>query len=148
MKKTYLQIGLIAVSLFVIDQFCKWLIINYLDASRQILPWLSLVFEQNYGIAWSLPLPSGLILPLNLILFIVIIGYLPRLLDMRRKLSIIALALIAGGALGNIFDRFAYGYVVDFISVGWWPVFNLADVFLSIGIFLILLFYGTIKRQN
>lgn len=148
MKKTYLQIGLIATSLFIIDQFCKWLIINYLDAPNQILPWVSLEFGKNYGIAWSLPVPTELILPLNIILFVVIIGYLPRILDMRHKLYAIALALIVGGALGNIFDRFAYGYVVDFISIGWWPVFNMADVFLSVGIFLILLFYGTINRQN
>ncbi len=143
-----MQIGLLGLSLFIIDRFSKWLIINYLDASQQIIPWVSIEFEQNYGIAWSLPVPVEFILPLNIILFGVIIGYLPRILDMRHKLSAVALALIVGGALGNIFDRFAYGYVVDFISIGWWPVFNMADVFLSVGIFLILLFYGTIKRQN
>ena len=53
----------------------------------------------------------------------------------------VALALILGGALGNLYDRLAYGYVVDFLEVYWrayhWPSFNVADSAISIGVLLL-----------
>jgi signal peptidase II len=55
---------------------------------------------------------------------------------------------VLGGGLGNLIDRFTRGYVIDFISIWKWPVFNLADVFVTIGVLLIVLFYGKIKAQN
>ena len=50
----------------------------------------------------------------------------------------ISLGLIVGGALGNLFDRVVSGKVVDFISVGWWPSFNIADSAISVGMFLLI----------
>ena len=50
----------------------------------------------------------------------------------------LSLGLIVGGALGNLFDRVIDGGVVDFISVGWWPAFNVADSAISIGMFLLV----------
>ena len=50
----------------------------------------------------------------------------------------IALGLIVGGAVGNLFDRVRAGEVVDFISVGWWPSFNIADSAISVGMFLLI----------
>lgn len=50
-----------------------------------------------------------------------------------------ALALVAGGALGNLIDRVAFGTVTDFIDLGWFPVFNLADVALDVGVAAIVL---------
>ncbi len=46
---------------------------------------------------------------------------------------------IVGGAIGNILDRFHYGYVVDFIDLRWWPVFNVADSCITVGVALLLL---------
>ena len=50
----------------------------------------------------------------------------------------LSLGLIVGGALGNLFDRVKDGAVVDFISVGWWPAFNIADSSISVGMCLLL----------
>ena len=50
----------------------------------------------------------------------------------------LSLGLIVGGALGNLFDRVNAGAVVDFISVGWWPAFNIADSSISVGMCLLL----------
>ena len=50
----------------------------------------------------------------------------------------ISLGLIVGGALGKLFDRVVSGKVVDFISVGWWPSFNIADSAISVGMFLLI----------
>jgi signal peptidase II len=51
----------------------------------------------------------------------------------------IAFGAIVGGAIGNIIDRFHYGFVVDFIDLRWWPVFNVADSCITIGVGLLLL---------
>ena len=57
--------------------------------------------------------------------------------------------LTFGGALGNLIDRFRFGYVVDYVEVGWWPVFNLADAAINISIvlFLVLLLVGRVERR-
>jgi len=148
MKKSYYKIGFAVFLLFVLDVYTKWLATAWLDRPLEITSWFSLVYSRNFGTAWSLPVPKEIILPLNVVIFVIVAFWLPKALDLRSKHTFIALSLIFGGALGNIYDRMAFGYVVDFIKVGWWPVFNLADVFLSAGIFIIIVFYGKIKRHN
>ena len=145
-KKSWFIIGFNAIALAIIDQFSKWLAGVYLTYPVVLTDWFTLRYGENTGIAWSIAIPSAILLPLNIVLFVIIIALAGKHLDMRRRESRIFLTLIVGGALGNIVDRFARGYVVDFISVGSWPVFNLADMFLSIGIFLTVLFYAKIKR--
>jgi signal peptidase II len=58
----------------------------------------------------------------------------------------IAFGAIVGGAVGNIADRFHYGYVVDFIDLRWWPVFNVADSCITIGVALLIL--ATFSRER
>jgi signal peptidase II len=60
----------------------------------------------------------------------------------------VIIALLAAGAMGNLIDRIRLGYVIDFISVGSFPVFNFADSFITVAIFLLLLFYDKIKRPT
>lgn len=148
MKKTYYKIGFAVFLLFILDIYTKWIAATWLDRPLEINSWFSLVYSQNFGTAWSLPVPKEIILPLNVVILVLAAYWLPKALNLRNRFTFIALALIFGGALGNIYDRMAFGYVVDFIKIGWWPVFNLADVFLSAGIFIIIVFYGKIKRHN
>jgi len=54
------------------------------------------------------------------------------------RLTRVSLGLIAGGTLGNLVDRLRFGYVVDFIDFRWWPVFNLADSAICIGVALLM----------
>ena len=60
----------------------------------------------------------------------------------KQEMSVVwhrlSIGLIVGGALGNLFDRIKDGAVVDFISVGWWPAFNVADSSISVGMFLLI----------
>jgi signal peptidase II len=55
----------------------------------------------------------------------------------QKRNHLFPLALIVAGALGNLIDRVRFGYVVDFIQVYWWPTFNLADVFIVVGVILL-----------
>jgi signal peptidase II len=56
---------------------------------------------------------------------------------LRINLFTLGLALIIAGALGNLIDRLAYGYVIDFLDLRIWPVFNLADSAVTVGVFLL-----------
>ena len=55
------------------------------------------------------------------------------------KLSFVSASLIFGGAIGNLIDRIRFGYVVDFLDLRWWPVFNVADIALTVGVALLFI---------
>jgi signal peptidase II len=146
MKKTYLKIAPLAILFFALDQLLKWTAHQYFQKPIAITSWFSLRYEQNTGIAWSIPVPFALLIAANVIFLLLLPFLIANHLDLRQKKAQFFLSFLFGGALGNLFDRLTRGYVIDYISVGTWPVFNLADALLCIGIFFILLFYGKIKR--
>lgn len=83
-------------------------------------------------------------LPLTIVAFIGIAALLFFVLFMHRRFPFLAatpvklaLGLILGGAVGNLIDRLSYGYVTDFIAVGRWPAFNIADSSIVVGTILI-----------
>ena len=82
---------------------------------------------------------------LNLILIGLIIYGGKKELNLKLNSSKVFVALILGGALGNLVDRIFHGFVIDFISIWIYPVFNLADIFITLGVLLIILKYGKIK---
>jgi signal peptidase II len=147
MKKTALFTAAGAAFLVIPDQVTKWLALIYLQSPLEIMPWFKLGYQENTGIAWSIQIPYLLLLALNFGLVILFFYFTGKYLDISHRLTQIAVALIFAGACGNIVDRLVHGYVIDFISVWIWPVFNLADAFLTVGIFLILLFYAKIRRN-
>jgi signal peptidase II len=140
------QTTLLGVALALIDQISKWLALQSLQNPLDITTFFSLRYEQNYGIAWSIWIPMPLLIILHFVLLVAIPVFAYKNLDMRKNLSVLITAFIMGGALGNLYDRVLRGFVVDFIAFSFWPVFNLADAFLCIGIFLFVAFYGKIKR--
>ncbi len=98
-------------------------------------PWLNLVYAQNTGVAFGLfrQVPQFFAFTSILITAGAIYAYVFHLPN-RSTWVQVAMGLILGGAVGNIVDRLRLGAVVDFISVGWWPVFNLADGAISTGV--------------
>ncbi len=133
----------------IFDQVSKVLLDMSLKEPLVIIEGLfNLHIEHNPGIAFSINLPYYLLLFLNIVLFGGIVFYLLKNLNLKRFLSIFTIALLSAGAMGNLIDRIRLGYVIDFISVGSFPVFNLADSFITIAIFLLLLFYDRIRRPN
>lgn len=148
MKKSYLKVGIPALCFLGADQLLKWWAAGYLRAPLYITDWFVLKYEQNIGIAWSIFIPQPWLSILNALILIALPIFISQYIDLRRKDSQFFLSLVIGGALGNLFDRVFRGFVIDFVAVGWWPVFNLADALLTIGIFLILVFYGRIHRDS
>ncbi len=121
------------------DQWVKFLVRTHLEMGETWSPfeWLSpyarIIHWTNKGAAFGLFQSGGLIFTLiAIIVSIAIIYYYPRVPSSKLALRF-ALALQLGGALGNLIDRLVHGIVTDFISVGSFPVFNIADASISVG---------------
>jgi len=131
-----------------LDQLSKAWIINHFafGESFTVLSVFDLVLAHNTGAAFSFLNDAGGIQRwLFSIIAVAASVWIVRLLGKHRAQLLFALALsmILGGALGNLIDRLAYGYVVDFLSFHWgehyFPAFNLADSAITCGAFLLIL---------
>lgn len=123
---------------FLLDQGTKLLSLSFIDVSFEISGIFRLLVVHNTGIAFSLPF-SG---PLLLILTGGVIAYgLWYFFHLQKKtlFQYWGGILFLAGAFGNFFDRVFRGAVVDFLSFGSFPVFNIADICISVGVGLLLL---------
>ncbi|NJN17279.1 MAG: signal peptidase II [Oscillochloris sp.] len=136
--------AILALFLLVFDQATKHWAVDQLGPTPGVemitigFPWLRFVYTQNTGIAFSLFQGMPTLFTITSIVITAgaiaaYVGYLPN----QVRLVQISMGLIFGGAIGNIIDRLRLGYVVDFIAVGWWPVFNLADSGITVGVVLL-----------
>ncbi|GIV88576.1 MAG: lipoprotein signal peptidase [Pirellulaceae bacterium] len=140
---------LVAALAIGLDQASKRWIIDTLGPTpmMRFIPLIGedirLAYSHNTGIAFSLFQGKSDIL--TVVAFVIMAGaiylYVTQLPN-RRKLVQVAMGLILGGALGNVIDRIRLGYVVDFIQVGWFPIFNLADSAITVGAVLLMLHYA------
>ena len=98
-----------------------------------------LTYIQNAGAAFGLKLGGPLVHTVVAVGALGVLGWLFLSLPLTARLQRTALAMVLGGALGNIIDRIRLDYVIDFFDVGvseaWrWPVFNVADSFVTVGV--------------
>jgi len=107
---------------------------------------LEFKYSENFGIAFSIPVPKTALLIATIGLLIFLTYYLVKELNLKKYVSQAALALIWAGGFGNLIDRIFRGYVVDFISIWKWPIFNVADVYILAGVLLLIGFYAKIKK--
>ena len=139
---------MIKIFLFIIcvlfDLFTKFLIQNYLflNQSIKINQFFDIVYVQNYGVSFGLfsrEIPHWVLV---LIALLVVILILFLMIISNKNLEKNAYFLIIAGAIGNIIDRILNSYVVDFISLHYemfyWPAFNFADIYITIGIIMLL----------
>ncbi|MBQ7908543.1 MAG: signal peptidase II [Elusimicrobiaceae bacterium] len=122
------------IILLGVDRLTKRLTLACLENKDVVLaPFLHLTYVQNTGAAFGM-MQGG-----NLILIIVSLLILAYLLKSWQEFCAMGawvkwgLVLILGGALGNLYDRITLGFVVDFIDLRVWPVFNAADSFITVG---------------
>lgn len=136
----------LSVLVIAVDQVTKQLVVQhmYLFQSIHLTGFLNLTYMQNTGAAFSIleGAPRILFVGLGVIVAIGILVWMNRQ-SRGHKLAAIALALILGGALGNVIDRAARGHVIDFIDFHvahyHWPAFNAADSAITIGAVLLIL---------
>lgn len=132
-----------------LDQLSKYAVVENISRGQEInlVPGFNLILAHNYGIAFSaFHDTAGTYVPyLSLLAIAIVAVLLVWLLRTPREQKLLSLALssIIGGAIGNLIDRFHYGYVIDFLDVyvkTWhWPTFNVADSFISVGAFIALI---------
>ena len=135
-KLTYI----ITLLVLVIDYLVKFLIT---DKSFTIITgFLSFNYTKNYGAAWSIMNNERLLLIIISIIFLICLFFYSRKFKDNKR-NIIAFGLVFGGLLGNLLDRIIFGYVRDFISLQfgsyYYPIFNVADIAIVIGILLIII---------
>ena len=121
---------------FISDQITKYAVYKNMSLGESIPAEgiIRITYARNTGMAFSLFENFGIILLiLSLIIASILIIYLFTI-DKPRILIRVFSGLVIAGALGNILDRIRFGYVNDFIDVGWWPVFNIADSSITIAI--------------
>ncbi len=145
--KDYLVLFGIAGIVIALDQWTKWLVRMNIDFGAQWLPdgllWLSpyarFVNWHNSGAAFGMFQNGNLVFTiLAFIVIAAIIYYYPQVEANDWPLKI-AMGLQFAGAAGNLIDRLMFGRVTDFISVGTFPVFNVADSSITIGVVVLLL---------
>lgn len=133
-------IWLLALTVFIADQITKQLILRWLQygESWPAEGFLRFTLARNTGAAFGIFQGQSFILSIVAIAAIGLILWLYHASGGRSLLLRLALAFQLGGAFGNLLDRFMYGYVVDFVDVGPWPIFNVADSSISVGIALLV----------
>jgi signal peptidase II len=154
MLKIGLSVGAIVV---VLDQLTKWLIRDVvLDTARyiEVTGFFNIVEVWNRGVSFGLfasdsPWTPYLLSALAIAISIVLIVWLRKA---ETTFLALALGFVIGGAIGNVFDRFIWGRVYDFLdfhAAGYhWPAFNVADAAISVGVALILLDGFIAKRGD
>lgn len=144
------KIFIIALITFVIDQIIKSLSLVYLINIPIIPNILSLTYAKNYGIAFSMLLEKRIIIIVISILLISFLIYVLKkdyiLKNKDTWLVNIAFGILFGGIVGNLFDRIVRGFVIDYINVSFFSIFNLADVAITFGV--VLLIIDNIKKSK
>jgi signal peptidase II len=143
----YWGIFTIAVVIVALDQWTKWLVRSNIPAGQSWLPdslqWLSpyarIVHWYNRGAAFGMFQEGSMVFTvLAFIVIVAIIYYYPQVSRADWPLRL-AMSMQLGGAIGNLIDRLTIGHVTDFISIGTFPVFNVADSSISVGCVVLLL---------
>lgn len=138
----WLLLGIVFLSL---DLGAKWLAGIYLETPIEIISgFLQLSLTFNKGIAFSIPIPNMLMVIATPILLGLAVWLITSSCKIQNTITKISLALILSGGLGNFINRLVLGAVTDMIEFSFWPSFNLADTYLTIGTFLLIIFYGKI----
>ena len=142
----YFSLFLIAGLIVLLDQATKYIIRSNLAVGEIYRPdlWITqfarIVHWQNTGAAFGMFQSLGnVFMILSMVVSAAIIYYYPQV-PRQDRLIRLAMALLLGGAVGNLIDRLSQGYVTDFISVSEFPVFNIADASISLGV--VVLFFG------
>ena len=147
----------IAAIVIFLDQLTKWFVVKNMQLGEEITiiePYLSFYSHRNSGAAWGML--QGQMWLFYIVTVVVIIGIIYYLHKEAKghKLFSISLVLLLGGAIGNFIDRLVSGEVVDFISVLIpvinydFPIFNIADASLSIGVVTLIIHIIMDEKKN
>ena len=138
-----------AIFIAAVDQLVKWYVVGPLNLRNvrniDLLPFFDLTYVENRGISLGMLQATNMEMRWLLVGMTALIGLVVLIWMMREKIlgDILGLSLILGGAIGNIYDRYVFGYVIDYadLHIGTFRpflVFNIADAAITIGVVIIL----------
>jgi len=144
--RTYSLLIVTAIVIISLDQYSKYLVRQNLDLWTEtwvpwdwMLPYIRIVHVQNTGVAFGMFQGFGDIFSIiAIIVALIIVFYFPRVPASDWSLRL-AMSLQLSGAIGNLIDRLTIGHVTDFVSVGNFPVWNIADASITIGVIVLIL---------
>lgn len=133
----------VAVAAIVLDQAAKALVVARVDPGQSItlIPGvLELTHSTNTGAAFGILKGNSQLVVLGALLVVALtVAWFYAFRFRRSFASFLGLGLIIGGAAGNLIDRVTRHKVVDFLDLGWWPVFNFADVAIVVGVIIVMI---------
>lgn len=140
-KKIYIT----AIIIFIIDQISKVIISSYIGLNssvRVIKNFFYLTYTNNTGASFGILKNSRvLLIILSIIALLILLRYISTFKE--TKYNILGLGFLMGGIIGNLLDRVLFGYVRDFFNfyiIGYdFPVFNIADIFIVLGVFILII---------
>lgn len=156
LRNKIIVLVVLSVAILALDLITKYVICGMFAENEGItaIPYLfNIIVVHNEGAAWGILSGNqiGLII-LSVLLFAFLIWYFVK--EKKKSwLLVVSMAFIYGGCVGNLFDRIVFGYVRDFIQFAFWqsfPIFNFADVFLTVGVilFAIYLIIFLVKKEK
>lgn len=137
---------ILSMLFLLVDQISKLMVIKLININHSVTViknFFYLTYTKNIGAAFSILNGQRIFLIVVAILIIVLLFYYLRKNKIEGKIKKVAFSLVIGGSFGNLFDRIVRGFVVDFFDVkifGYnFPIFNIADTFIVIGVFLLII---------
>ncbi len=151
----YFMLFGMAIVIIALDQWTKWLVRTNIELNQQmwapwpwLIPYARIVNTTNTGAAFGMLQGfGGVFTVLAIIVILAILYYFPRIEHEDWPLRA-AMGLQLGGALGNLIDRILQGHVTDFISIGRFAVFNIADASISLGVAVLIIGVWIKERQE
>jgi signal peptidase II len=140
--RAWAKAGVVCALVVAADQAAKAVVEDHLVPGQyeKVLGPLELTLSHNRGVAFGLAGGAGFGLVFVTAVALAVIGFLFARNPQRPGMWL-AVGLVAGGALGNLADRVRHDAVTDFIAVGSWPPFNLADISITLGVLLLVYLY-------
>ena len=152
--RIYGILALIASTIIILDQWTKGLVRDNLPFGAvwfpvsRLAPFVRIVHWENTGAAFGLFQGWGVLFAvMAVVVTVFIVVYYPQI-PQEENLMRIALAMQLGGALGNLIDRIRFGPVTDFIAIGGFPVFNVADASITVGVGVLILALWLSERKE
>jgi signal peptidase II len=146
----WLALGVVALAALAADQLTKWIVSSELAVGSAVAAFgpLRISHVRNSGIAFGLfSEATGVVIVLTALAVTAMLVYFARS-GLRHPLLPVALGLVLGGSVSNLFDRLTLGYVTDFLDVAYWPAFNLADTFIVLGVVLLFASFVAADRTS
>jgi len=136
---------LITLLLFVLDRILKFSALNFNSVNPEFNGFFN--FKKNFGIAFSIPIPQVILYLLVIAILILLVSISVKYLKQKKYSLHFITILVIFGAVSNIIDRIKFGFVVDYIDLKFWPVFNLADVMIIAGVCFWVLSLNNLKKK-